>query len=306
MMGGRRVDGLRSEGRQNRSSILMGYFNNSFKSVGVFSLFFCLLLIANECIARSQLIVAPTRIVFSDKMRSSQVTILNAGDETETFRISFVNKRMTVDGEFKEIKEAKIGELFADKMVRYTPRQVELKPGQSQVVRLGLRKPANLDHGEYRSHMLFKAVPKDASRDIESSKSAEGIKIQLTAVIAISIPVIVRHGDTEASVSIVSASYQERQPKEDYPYIVLDLQRSGNRSVYGDFLAEFVDSDGSRKVISQAKGIAFYTPDKERRVRLPLVAPPGLELVNGVIQVFYRGPVDQGGKIMAQAQIKIP
>jgi P pilus assembly chaperone PapD len=306
MMGSMRVYGLDFSGLMEKSKILANYYGDRFISMGGVSLFVCLLFIANECVAQSQLVVAPTRIVFSDKMRSSQVTIVNAGDETGTFRISFVNKRMTVDGNFEDVKEAKLGEQFADKMIRYSPRQVVLEPGKSQVVRLGLRKPANLAQGEYRSHMLFKAIPKAAARDIQSSKPSEGIKIQLTAILAISIPVIVRHGHTEADVSFVSAVYKKRLPKEDYPHLELNLQRIGDQSVYGDFLAEFIGSKGVKTVVGQAKGVAIYTPGKERRVRLPLTLPPGLELVNGVIHIFYRSPADQGGKVMAQIQVKMP
>ena len=283
-----------------------GYFRNCFKPISLVWFLLCLMFIASESMAGSQLMVAPTRLVFSDKMRSSQVTIVNTGNEVGTYRISFVNKRMTADGQFEDIKEAKPGEQFADKMVRFSPRQVVLEPGQSQVVRLGLRKPANLKQGEYRSHMLFKAIPKNTAKDIQASGQPEGIKIQLTAIVAISIPVIVRHGSTEAAASFVSARFQPRQLKEDYPHLILNLRRTGNQSVYGDFLAEFIGSDGARKIISQVKGVAIYTPGKERQVKLPLNIPPGLELVNGKIQIFYRSPVDQGGKVMAQTQIKIP
>lgn len=306
MMGSMSENSWSFRGLQNSLSILAGCFSDRIKLIKSFSLLFLLLFIANESFAQSQLIVAPTRVVFSDKIRSSQVTIVNAGDEAGTFRISLVNKRMTIDGNFEDVKKANPGEQFADKMIRFSPRQVVLKPGQSQVVRLGLRKPANLDAGEYRSHMLFKAIPKDVSKDIKPSKESEKINIRLSAIIAISIPVIVRHGKTDASVSFTSASYHKRLPKEDYPHLMLNLQRTGDQSVYGDFLAEFVDSSGAKKVVAQVKGVAIYTPGKERRVRLPLTLSQGLDLVNGKIQVFYRSPADQGGKVMAQTQVIIP
>lgn len=270
------------------------------------SIFICVLVFTGESFAASQLVIAPTRVVFSDKMRSAQVTLVNSGDEAGTYRISFVNKRMTEDGRFEDVKEARPGEQFAKKMIRFSPRQVVLEPGQSQVVRLGLRKPANLEPGEYRSHMVFKAVPKDAGRSIESAGKADGIKIQLTAIVAVSIPVIVRQGETSAEVAFVKASFQKRKEKEDYPHLLLELERSGNQSVYGDFLAEFVDSEGKRAVVGQAKGVAIYTPGTKRLVRLPLTVPSGVELANGVIQVLYRSPVDKGGKVMAQTQIKMP
>jgi len=154
--------------------------------------------------------------------------------------------------------------------------------------------------------MLFKAVPKDAGKDIKSQGETDGIKIQLKAIVAISIPIIVRHGETSAKVSIVSAEFQPRKEKEDYPHLALDLQRSGNQSVYGDFLAEFIDKEGKRTVVGQVKGVAIYTPGSDRRVKIALNLAPDLNLVNGNIQVFYRSPVDSGGKVLAQTQVKIP
>jgi P pilus assembly chaperone PapD len=266
-----------------------------------------LFMVVSESFAGSQLMVIPKRIVFSKNMRSAQVTIINSGDATGTFRISLNNKRMSLGGRLEDVKSAGVGELFADKIIRFSPRQVVLEPGKSQIVRLGLRKPSGLEDGEYRSHMLFQAIPLDVGKDIkESVKTSSGVTIKLTAIVGISIPIIVRHGKTEAEVSIVSAKFVLRQEKEDQPHILLEFERSGNRSVYGDLLAEFITKDGDRKIIAQVGGIAVYTPGTNRRFRLPIIVPPDLELRDGNIQVFYRSPMEQGGKVMAQKQIKIP
>jgi P pilus assembly chaperone PapD len=275
----------------------------------LFSLFVVLLLsfLAADTFAASQLTITPTRIVFSDKVRSASATIINTGDNAGTYRISLVNKRMSPDGGFEDVKKPMPEELFSDKMIRFSPRQVVLEPGKTQVIRLGLRKPSNLKDGEYRSHMLFRAIPQEAGKTVqEGAKKSSGITISLTAIVGISIPVIVRHGKTDAEVSFVSARFVPRQAKEDRPHITVELERKGNRSVYGDFLAEFVTNDGERKVVAQVGGVAIYTPGSKRLVKLPIKAPPGLELTNGTLQIFYRSPVAQGGKVMAQTQIKIP
>lgn len=257
--------------------------------------------------AASQLMITPTRIVFSEKMRKASVTIINNGDSTGTYRISMVNKRMNVNGGFEDVKEAAPGELFSDKMIRFSPRQVVLEPGKTQVVRLGLRKPSDLKDGEYRSHMLFRAIPEDIGQSVKAlADPSAGVTVSLTAIVGISIPVIVRHGQTNADVAIASAKYLPRQEGEDSSSLAIELKRSGNQSVYGDFLAEFITSEGERKVISQVNGVAIYAPGTIRRLRLPVKIPLGLELVNGTIQVFYRNQVDQGGAVLAQAQIKMP
>jgi P pilus assembly chaperone PapD len=261
---------------------------------------------AQQSYAASQLMVTPTRVVFDGESRTAQVTVINSGDTTGTYRISLVNKRMTVDGQFEEVKTPQPGELFADRMIRFAPRQVVLEPGKSQVVRLSLRKRSNLTAGEYRSHMLFKAVPQNAGADINTLGSQENISIQLTAIVSIAIPVIVRHGDTNASVSFASVKYQPAEKPDTTPQLSMEVQRSGNQSVYGDLLSEFVDNTGTSRVVARVNGVAVYSPNEKRRIELPLTTPPGVELRNGVLKVYYRSPASSGSKVLAQTQINIP
>ena len=108
--------------------------------------------------AGAELSLFPTRIVLEKNQRSAQVELLNRGTAPETYRISVVNRRMTVDGDIVLADNAEPDERFAEAMVRYSPRQVTLQPGQSQTVRVLLRKPAELAAGEYRSHLQFDRV----------------------------------------------------------------------------------------------------------------------------------------------------
>ncbi|WP_455208047.1 fimbrial biogenesis chaperone [Kaarinaea lacus] len=264
-----------------------------------------LLLLCSEAQAASQLMVAPTRIVFEGQSRTAQVTVINSGDATGTYRIKLVNKRMTEDGQFEDVETANPDELFADNMIRFSPRQVVLEAGKSQVVRLSLRKPAKLQNGEYRSHLLFQAIPENAGTDIRSAIKKEGISVQLTAIVSVSIPVIVRHGDTTTTVAFTAIKYEPPANKESSHNLLLELERTGNQSVYGDFLTEFVDAKGNSTIISQVNGVAIYTPNTKRKIKVPLTTPPGVELKTGVINVFYRSPQNQGGAVMAQTRLKL-
>jgi len=256
--------------------------------------------------AAAQLMLTPTRVVFSGTDRNSMVTVINSGDETGTYRISLVNKRMSVDGQFEDIKTVQEGELFADHLLRYSPRQVVLEPGKSQVVRLSLRKPPNLKPGEYRSHMVFNAIPKEAGTDIASASKSKNISIKLTPIVSISIPVIVRQGQTEASASIASANLENSNTPDKKPVLALEIQRKGNQSIYGDLTAEFVGKDGSSKVISQVNGVAVYTPNATRAIKLPVNIPEHTELKNGTIRITYRSPVQDGGKPLAKNEFPVP
>ena len=297
--------------QMNRIPIETSIWQPIFKASITFFAALSALISYQDSIAASQLMVAPTRIVFDGNTRSSKVTLINSGDETGTYRISVVNKRMTVDGKFEDVDSPNADELVADKMIRYSPRQVVLEPGKSQVVRLSLRKPAKLENGEYRSHLLFKAIPKDAGTDISSLTQSDKISIKLTPIVSITIPVIVRHGKTNATAKISKVDLIKEEKKtanktEPRPALLLEIERTGNASIYGDVFAEFVRGDGAGSVVAQINGIAIYTPNKLRKVKIPLNTPSGVTLKNGIIRVFYRSPANQGGKVISQSQIKIP
>lgn len=266
--------------------------------------------------AWADLMLAPTRIVFENNQRAAQLDLINSGTETATYRIRLVNRRMSETGEFSAIDNPLQGEQFAHELLRYSPRQVVLAPGAGQVIRLSLRKPANLPVGEYRSHLLFDRLP-DAkgANSIESTRisapgqpihsASEGIAIRLTALIGASIPVIVRHGETAASVAL--NGLELLPPVAGQPAtLALVLNRSGNRSVHGDLGAVFTPQGGPAQEVGKASGLAVYTPNPLRRVKLALQTPPGLTLARGTLRLTFRERPEVGGKLLAEASIELP
>lgn len=262
------------------------------------------ILTSNTSLAGAQIMVTPTRVIFDAKTRSQTVTVINSGDEQGSYRILLVNKRMTEDGNIIDIDKAGPGEQFADNMIRYSPRQVTLKPGQSQVVRLNLRKPRDLKDGEYRSHITFKAMPKNAGVNIaQINKKSEGIGVKLTAIVSVTIPVIVRHGSTNVAVTIDSLKLSPPSKEFPKPVLSLQLQRDGSRSVYGDFVAE-LEANGKKTIVGRMNGVAVYTPNKSRSIKIPLAVPEGIKL-DGTLNVYFRTPATRGGDILAKTLIKV-
>ena len=257
--------------------------------------------------AWADLMIAPTRIVFDKNQRAAQLDLINSGSETSTYRISIVNRRMGEAGEFSAIDSPAPGEQFAGDLLRYSPRQVVLAPGVGQVVRLSLRKPADLPAGEYRSHLIFeKVAAAKGATSLEAQGAPPGeVSVQLTMLVGISIPVIVRHGETAASVTLAGLELQK--PVAGQPAtLALVLQRSGNRSVYGDLGATFTPQGGAEQEVGKAGGVAVYTPNPLRRVKLALQPPAGLALARGTLRVTFRERPDAGGKLLAEAAIELP
>src|SRR5690606_18933622 len=141
-------------------------------------------------------------------------------------------RRMSEDGQFIPVDKAEAGENFADSMIVYSPRQFTLAPGSTQVVRIAVRKPADLPPGEYRSHLSFDRLPdSDAGatniENVNKPTSPNEIGVQVTALLGVSIPVIVRHGETSAEVSVSNIQLKPPLTPDQPPMVALQLDRRG-------------------------------------------------------------------------------
>lgn len=257
--------------------------------------------------ARADLMLNPTRVVLANNQRAAQVELINNGAEPATYRISVVNRRMSETGEFINVAAPGPGELFAGEMLSYSPRQITLQPGTAQVVRVMVRKPDGLAEGEYRSHLHFEKLADAAGvTSIEGAQPAgQQIGVVLKTLIGASIPVIVRHGQTQAGVALAGLQLQPAQGKQQ-AMLEFNIQRSGNSSVYGDVSASFTPAGGTAREVARASGVAVYIPNPLRRAALALQLPGGIALARGQLHLAYRERPEAGGKLLAEAFLSLP
>ena len=258
-------------------------------------------------LAAADVTVSPTRIVFDGNTRKAQVSLINNSPTSKMYRISWSRKRLTESGRYEEVGQARPGERFSDTMIRFSPRQIVLPPGKPQAVRLLLRKPANLEAGEYRSYLKFSAIPSGDERSVEKvlQRDGQSVSIRLTPVMAVSIPVIVRHGQVDASVSISNLTLDDGQAR---PELAFDIERVGNGSLYGDIEVRFVPANGAEEpiVIGQHVGVSIFPPLARLLYRIPLQLPAGRHLSAGTLEVIYRERGGDGdGKILARATLPV-
>ena len=259
--------------------------------------------------ALAELMINPTRIVFDNNKRSAQLDIINDGTTPTTYRLSIVNRRMSDSGEFQSITTPGDGEQFAGPMLVFSPRQIVLQPGGQQVVRISLRKPADLAPGEYRSHLNLEKLADSTTINTIESQLAPGsneVGVTIAALIGVSIPMIVRHGETQAAVTVSDIVLEKSAGPGKPAVLALQLNRSGSSSVYGDLAATFKTAAGSERVIGQAGGVAVYTPNALRRIRLALQVPDGVVLSSGTLRVTFKQRTDDGGKLLAENAIQLP
>lgn len=237
-------------------------------------------------VPRPNLALTRTRVVLEGRDLNSSLTIVNTGTAAGTFRVELLNKRMTDDGKLVAAGEPAPEDRFADALLRISPRRVVLEPGESQLLRILARIPPELAPGEYRSHLRVSLLPPDDPAESDSSAGQEQLRIALRSEIGFNIPVIVRHGDLDASLSLSGLAFA---PGEDgIPRLSFTLHREGTRSVYGDLEVEFTSSQGRKHVVKKMGGIAVYTPNTMRRFSLALDVPDGVTVAHGTLTVTYR------------------
>lgn len=243
--------------------------------------------------ASGDLLVAPTRVILDGK-RGTQVILNNVGNEETTYRISLEIKRMSETGELIEIDPASINEAekAALALVRYAPRRVTLLPNQPQSIRIGLNVAEGLPDGEYRVHMLFRAVPK--ANPVTEEVAATDVKIQLIPLYGIAIPVIIRRGELNVTAALANARLDQ---DESGTVLAFDATRQGNRSVYGEFR---VSKPGQSDPILVQKGIAIYPEIERRKVELQLSPDEAAAIRGSEIVISYHDTPENGSGMITQ------
>jgi len=194
--------------------------------------------------------------------------------------------------------------MFADPYLRYFPRTVTLAPRESQVLRMQLRRRPDMEPGEYRSHMYFRAVPEErALGDDDILEDSAAIGIRLIPIFGITIPVIVRIGETNVSVTLSDLKVSKRE--DGTQWLSLTFNREGNKSVYGDLIVEHTMPGREPIQVGIVRGIAVYTPNALRRFSLQLRPPEGLDLSSGKLSIRFISGNEASPEIFAATELTL-
>ena len=251
-------------------------------------------------LAQGDLLITPRRVVFEGNKRVEELNLSNTGRDTATYNVSFVQYRMTEDGSFQEITEPDPGQNFADKNLRFFPRSVTLAPGEAQTVRMQLINRERLAPGEYRSHVYFRAVPKEGALGMADENSdTAALSIRLMPIFGITIPIIIRNGEnnTKVSISELSVNHVDDTTK----VLSMTFNRTGNMSAYGDIRVTYISPDGTNIPIGAVNGIAVYTPNATRKFNYLLDKNLTVNLSSGSIKVEYFSQSDRNPDKLAES-----
>jgi hypothetical protein len=191
---------------------------------------------------------------------------------------------MKPDGSFEDVAQPTANEILARDMIVYAPRRVTLPPRQPQTIRIAARAPAGLKDGEYRVHMMFRAVPPPQA-PAATPADFKGIGFALTPVYGVTIPVIVRLGNLSATSGIASVG---KVVADGRPAVQLALTRAGSRSTFGEVR---VIKAGLQTPLAVQRGIAVYTELDQRTVTVP-IDPKLVDQASGPVTVQYLETID--------------
>jgi P pilus assembly chaperone PapD len=230
--------------------------------------------------------IAPIRIVFDGRTRVSTVYLTNKSEQDATYRILVRDKRMLESGQIVDADEALPEERPASELLRFSPRRVVLAPGTSQTVRVMLRNPSegHLEHGEYRTHLIFQSVPNALTPEELANQNGH---TTARAIIETSIPVIIRRDNPDATVAFSTAELDTARTRDDKPQLNLVLSRSGKRSVYGDITVDWIDDSGHATTVAKMVGLAVYHPTPQRHITVPLTVADNNDLTRGNLYVRF-------------------
>ena len=241
------------------------------------------------------LLVAPTRLVL-DGRRGAEIILNNIGDEPATYRISVEFRRMDENGGLAEVAQPTAADQAAADMLIYAPRRVTLAPHEPQAIRIAARAPQGLADGEYRVHLLFRASP-PATPVVQAAAAQpeKGLRFELIPVYGVTIPVIVRLGNLQATAGIANVHLDRSSGN---PFVSLDLSRNGQRSTFGEVR---VMKPGVKDPVALQKAVAVYTEISARHLSIPVSSSFKGDIA-GPVTVQYVETGDDGSHVIAETQ----
>ena len=255
--------------------------------------------------ASANLLINPTRVVFNPTDRTTDITLINISQTTNTYRIEWVEKKAKSAGGYDDLTPATVANFpIASSMLRYSPRQVTLGPGEKQTIKMAIRRPEGLANGEYRSHLVFKALPPMGPLAPEKAAGAEeASSMKVNIMLTFAIPVVVKQGALNYQVSMDDAAITYN-PTSKAGSVTVNMSRSGTNSVIGNIDAYWTPTGGKEQVIGKAGDFNFWPEINQTKATLTWVGTDFAQ-TDGKLRIVYGGTKDFRNQVFFDKTINI-
>lgn len=217
--------------------------------------------------AVANLLITPLQVVIEGRERSTEIVLVNPSENTNTYRLGWVQLKQVQGpgGYIKSTEEERAAIQDLEDFAVFSPRQVTLAPNEKQVVRVGIRRPAELADGEYMSHLRFEIVPELSQRKNNLPPPSENntrFGVQMHA--SYSIPVIYRSGEYDAKFNIGQPSFSINE-KSKRIVVNLPITREGIHGTVGQINIYHIPSSGGEQKLIAQQGNANIFDEITRR-----------------------------------------
>ena len=255
----------------------------------------------------------PRRVVIQGRQRTAQVGLFNRTANEGDYEVDITEMVMTPEGRLVALDQVEDPALVAKvksakDMIRWSPKRLSLGGSESQTIRLMARPSPDLAPGEYRAHFLAISRPDVAAGGMTideavSGRQANGIGVTIKPRFGISIPVIVRVGETTLDLGIENPRVVTLP--DGRRALSLKLTREGTRSAYGDVR---VLRTGSDEPLVVARGVGIYPEIDARDVLLPFTLAEGVAPLSSgeKLKVVFVDDDYEPGAVLAEAAFTAP
>jgi fimbrial chaperone protein len=251
--------------------------------------------------AWANLLINPTRVEFSPSDRTADVTLINISKVTTTYRLVWEEKKAKLDGGYHDLTATEAANFpIASSMLRFSPKQVTLKAGERQTIKMAIRRPQNLAAGEYRSHLQFKALPpKTPEEGLDPNASSTAVNI----VVSFAIPVVVQQGALDYQMTMNNAVISYNPAQKDGS-VAVNISRTGLSSVIGHISAFWTPTGGKERLIAKAGDYNLWPELNTTTAKLTWVGAD-FAITDGKLRIVYEGAKNFRGKTFFDKTISI-
>lgn len=240
--------------------------------------------------AKPILLLHPTIVMLEGRTRTATINVVNRGDAPGIFAVSWVDFEMTPEGGLRKLEQPPSWSLQPH--VRYSPRRMTLAPGETQLVKVALRRNLDVKQGEFYSHFKVLTLSSDVADDRTATSGNEAAgSVNIVARSAMAIPVIWRNTQAEPRAAIESVVF-DPEDNEEVKELLVGVRRLGKVSVRGFLHVVRYGEDNTEIPVADPVPLVIYPSLDARTVPVRLQAGFFTDDLRNGITVIYASSID--------------